>query len=124
VKVLYVEDNEDNVYLLKRRLGKEVTLLIAMNGEDGVQIAAAEQPDVVLMDLDLPDIDGFEATRRICTNAGTRTIPIIALSAGDNDQDRMRALAAGCADYDTKPIDLPRLRSKIEAAIARRQTPD
>lgn len=124
MKLLYVEDNEDNVYMLKRRLSREAQMLIAMTGLEGVRMAVSEQPDVILMDLELPDIDGFETVRRIRAIAETCAIPIIALSAGDNDEDRIRALAVGCADYDTKPIDLSRLRAKIAAAIARRKPPD
>ena len=118
MRILYVEDNEDNVYLLRRRLTREpVELLVAANGIDGVRRAIEEMPDVILMDLDLPDIDGCEATARIRSAEVTRTIPIIALSAGDTDEDRARSLAAGCNDYDTKPIDLARLRAKIEAVV-------
>lgn len=120
MKILYVEDNEDNIYLMQRRLGRQETLLIANCGEEGVRMAIAEHPDIVLMDLDLPDIDGFEAVRRMKAIETMQGIPIIALSAGDNEEDRMRAIGAGCADYDVKPIDLVRLRAKIDAALARR----
>ena len=118
MKILYVEDNEDNVYLLRRRLAREpVTLLVAANGIEGVRMAVEERPDVILMDIDLPDIDGWEATARIRSAAATRAIPIIALSAGATDADRARSLAAGCNDYDTKPIDLARLKAKIDAVV-------
>ncbi len=118
MKILYVEDNEDNVYLLRRRLAREpVTLVTAASGEEGVQLAVRECPDVILMDLDLPDIDGFEATRRLRQSKATRAVPVIALSAGASEEDRKRALEAGCDDYDTKPIDLARLRAKIDALV-------
>ena len=120
MKILYVEDNDDNVYLMRRRLGREpITLLVAASGEEGVRVAVEARPDLILMDLDLPDIHGWEATARLRSMPETRTIPIIALSAGATDEDRARSLAAGCDDYDTKPIDLPRLRAKIDALIAR-----
>lgn len=119
MKILYVEDNEDNVYLLQRRLARDpITLLVAMNGEEGIRVAVAERPDLILMDLDLPDIDGWQATRRLRGMPETRNIPIIALSAGATDDDRSKSIAAGCDDYDTKPFDLARLRQKIHALAA------
>lgn len=118
MKILYVEDNEDNVYLLKRRLGRDpITIVVAMTGAEGIRLAAIEKPDVILMDLDLPDIDGWEATRRLRASPETKSIPVIALSAGDMAADREGALAAGCNDYDTKPIDFARLRAKIDAVM-------
>ena len=120
MKILYVEDNADNVYLLQRRLARDpISLLVAASGMEGVRMAIAERPDLILMDLDLPDIDGWEATARIRSSAATRGIPIIALSAGASGEDRARSLAAGCDDYDTKPIDLGRLRAKIDALVGR-----
>lgn len=121
MKILYVEDNEDNVYVLKRRLAREpISLVIATTGEEGVQLAITEMPDLILMDLDLPGIDGLEATRRLRAHSETSKIPIIALSAADNTEVRHDALAAGCDDCDLKPIDLAALRAKIDAILASR----
>ena len=117
-KILYVEDNDDNVYMLTRRLrqhGYEV--VVAGDGERGVAMAAAEAPDLILMDLGLPVLDGWEATRRLKGAPGTKAIPVIALSAHAMDGDREKAVAAGCDDYDTKPVNLPRLLEKIRAAL-------
>ena len=121
-KILYVEDNEDNVYMLKMRLELEdgFDVLVAGTGADGVALAAAERPDLILMDLNLPVVDGWEATRRIKADAQTRDIPIIALTAHAMAGDREKALAAGCNDFDTKPIDLDRLLEKIRAVLDRR----
>jgi CheY-like chemotaxis protein len=116
VKILYVEDNQDNVYVLETRLkrqGHEV--VIAGDGASGVQLAALEQPDVILMDLSLPVLDGWEATRRIKAAELTRHIPVIALTANAMTGDREKALAAGCDEFDTKPIVLQRLLEKIHA---------
>jgi CheY-like chemotaxis protein len=116
MKILYVEDNDDNVYMLKNRLTRAgFTVVVATDGTQGVAMAASEQPDLILMDLTLPDIDGEEATRRIKASAATREIPIIALTANAMESDRQRALAAGCDDFDTKPVELPRLLAKIRA---------
>jgi len=118
VKILYVEDNEDNIYVVKNRLGRlGFTILVAMDGEQGVAMVASEKPDLVLMDLRLPVLDGWEATRRLKAAAETRNIPVIALSAHAMSGDREKALEAGCEDYDTKPIDFNRLRAKIEALL-------
>ena len=118
--VLYVEDNEDNIYMLKSRLGRKgFTVLIATDGAQGVAMAAAEQPDLIIMDLSLPVLDGWEATRRIKAAAATRHIPIIALSAHAMTGDRERAIAAGCDDFDTKPVEFDRLMKKIESACAK-----
>ncbi len=119
-KILYVEDNEDNVYMLKMRLELEdgFEVLVAGDGADGVAQALAERPDIILMDLNLPVIDGWEATRRIKADAQTRDIPIIALTAHAMAGDREKALAAGCNDFDIKPIDLDRLLGKIRAVLA------
>ena len=116
MKILYVEDNDDNVYVLENRLRRAgFDVIIARDGEEGVKMANAERPDLVLMDLSLPVLDGWEATRRIKGEAGTLRIPVIALSANAMAGDRERALAAGCDDFDTKPLDLPRLLRKIRA---------
>ena len=123
-KILYVEDNDDNVYMLRGRLtraGFEVA--VATDGEQGVAMAASEAPDLILMDLSLPVLDGWEATRRLKGAPATRPIPIIALSAHAMEGDRAKALAAGCDDYDTKPVDLPRLLGKIRALLAKEPPP-
>lgn len=114
-KILLVEDNEMNRDMLSRRLvrrGYEV--IIAVDGQQGVDLAGTVAPDVILMDMSLPVIDGWEATRRIKANDATKQIPVIALTAHAMAGDREQALAAGCDDYDTKPIDLARLLPKIE----------
>jgi CheY-like chemotaxis protein len=122
MKILYIEDNEDNVYLMQRRLARgDVTLVIAPDGEQGVAMAAREKPDLILMDLSLPGLDGWQATRQIRNTPETRGIPIIALSAHAMEGDREKALAAGCNDYDTKPVDFPRLRAKIDALAAKQK---
>ena len=117
-RILYVEDNEDNAYMLTRRLrrnGHEV--IVAGDGEQGVAMARAEAPALILMDLSLPVLDGWQATRRLKAMAETRDIPVIALSAHVMEGDKERALAAGCDDYDVKPINLPRLLGKIAALL-------
>ena len=116
MKILYVKDNEDNIYMLLSRLTRAgFTVVIATDGEQGVAVAASEKPDLVLMDLSLPVLDGWEATRRIKTAPETSRIPIIALSAHAMPGDAEKALAAGCDDFDTKPVELPRLLAKIRA---------
>jgi len=116
MKILYVEDNDDNVYMLKNRLTRAgFTVVIAKNGMQGIAMANSEQPDLILMDLTLPDIDGEEATRRIKADAATKHIPVLALTANAMSADRERAIAAGCDDFDTKPVDMPRLLEKIAA---------
>jgi two-component system, cell cycle response regulator DivK len=118
-RLLYVEDNDDNIYVVVQRLGRAgFTVLVARDGEQGVVMAGCEQPDLILMDLRLPVMDGWEATRRIKADPQTCRIPILALSAHAMAGDRAKALAAGCDDYDTKPIDYPRLRAKIDALLA------
>jgi CheY-like chemotaxis protein len=119
-KILYVEDNDDNIYMLRMRfeLLDGFELLVANDGADGVEKAAVELPDVILMDLDLPVIDGWEATRRIKSNAATRHIPVIALTAHAMSGSRERALAAGCDEFDTKPVQFDRLIQKINLALA------
>jgi CheY-like chemotaxis protein len=116
MRILYVEDNDDNIYMLKNRLTRAgFTVIIATDGAQGVAMAASEQPDLILMDLTLPNIDGEEATRRIKADPATRGIPVIALTANAMPEDREKALAAGCDDFDTKPVELPRLLGKIRA---------
>jgi two-component system, cell cycle response regulator DivK len=117
-KILYVEDNEDNIYMLAHRLARRgYQVLVARDGLEGIEMARREMPALIVMDLNLPVIDGWEATRRLRAVAETRLIPIIALSAHAMSGDRDRALAAGCDEYDTKPVDLARLLRKIEAVL-------
>ena len=116
MKILYVEDNDDNVYMLKNRLTRAgFTVVIATNGLQGVAMAASEHPDLIIMDLTLPDMDGWEATRRIKADPATKHIPVVALTANAMAGDREKAIAAGCDDFDTKPVELPRLLGKIRA---------
>jgi CheY-like chemotaxis protein len=119
-KILYIEDNDDNIYMLRMRfeLLEGFNVLVAEDGVSGVEKAAAELPDVILMDLDLPLIDGWEATRRIKGNAATRHIPVIALTAHAMPGSREKALAAGCDEFDTKPIEFDRLIQKINSVLA------
>jgi two-component system, cell cycle response regulator DivK len=118
--ILYVEDNEDNVYMLVRRLRRHgFEVIVAGDGAQGMEAARRERPDLVLMDLSLPVLDGWEATRRLKGAAETRAIPVVALSAHAMAGDRERALAAGCDDYDTKPVDLERLLTKIRAQLGK-----
>jgi len=117
-KILYVEDNEDNIYMLTNRLTRRgYELVIARDGQEGIDKALAERPALILMDLNLPVMDGWEATRRLKASDATRHIPVIALSAHAMSGDRDKALAAGCDDYDTKPVELPRLLQKIAALL-------
>tara|TARA_B100000575_G_C23107554_1_gene639400 strand:- start:733 stop:1101 length:369 start_codon:yes stop_codon:yes gene_type:complete len=119
-KILYVEDNEDNIYMLSRRLKrKNFDLVIARDGEAGVEAAKKENPDIILMDLSLPVLDGWGATRKLKTDASTKDIPIIALSAHAMEEHKSSAIEAGCNDYDTKPVDFARLMSKIEEQLAK-----
>ena len=116
MKILYVEDNDDNIYMLERRLKRAgFDVLIARDGAEGVAMAAAELPGVILMDMSLPVLDGWEATRRIKAAELTKHIPVIALTANAMTGDREKAMAAGCDDFDTKPVELPRLLGKIQA---------
>ena len=116
MKILYVEDNDDNVYMLKNRLSRAgYTVVVATDGARGIAMATSEQPDLILMDLTLPDIDGKEVTRRIKADPVTKRIPIIALTANAMSGDREKALAAGCDEFDTKPVEMPRLLAKIAA---------
>ncbi len=120
-KVLLVEDNEMNRDMLSRRLQKKgYDVIIAIDGEDGVTKARSEAPALILMDMSLPGIDGWEATRRIKADPAMQRIPVIALTAHALTSDRDSALAAGCDDFDTKPVELPRLLAKIEALLGRR----
>ena len=122
-KILLVEDNEMNRDMLSRRLvrkGYEVS--IAVDGRQGVEMAQTAQPDLILMDMSLPVLDGWEATRQLKNTDATRHIPVIALTAHAMSGDRERALEAGCDDYDVKPVELPRLLGKIQAALDKRGT--
>ncbi len=119
-RILLVEDNEMNRDMLSRRLvrrGYEV--VIAVDGEQGLAMARSESPALILMDMSLPGLDGWEATRRIKAAPETKRIPVIALTAHAMSGDREKAVAAGCDDFDTKPVDLDRLLQKIEALLAR-----
>ena len=124
MKILYVEDNDDNVYMLKNRLSRAgFAVIIATDGAQGVAMATAELPDLILMDLSLPGLDGAEATRQIKANPATASIPVIALTANAMAGDREKALAAGCDDFDTKPVDMPRLLEKIRALKPQESAP-
>jgi two-component system cell cycle response regulator DivK len=113
--ILYVEDNEDNVYMLSNRLQREdYTVVIARTGSEGVLVATDEQPDLIIMDLVLPEMDGFEAARQLRSSEHTRHIPIIALSASVLPEDQHRAIDAGCDDFEIKPVDFSRLLGKIQ----------
>lgn len=117
-KVLLVEDNELNRDMLSRRLlrrGYDVS--IAVDGQQGVDLAASERPDIILMDMSLPVLDGWDATRKLKSQPDTQAIPVIALTAHAMASDRERAIEAGCDDYDTKPVELPRLLEKIERLL-------
>jgi two-component system, cell cycle response regulator DivK len=117
-KLLYVEDNAMNRDMLSRRLQRRgFEVLIAVDGEQGVATAAAEHPDLILMDMSLPVVDGWEATRRLKAAPDTQGIPIIGLTAHAMSTDRDKCLEAGCDDYDTKPVELPRLLEKIQRLI-------
>ena len=117
-KILYVEDNEDNIYMLTRRLSRKgYEVIVATDGAKGVEMAQSEGPALILMDLNLPVMDGWEATRRLKAAPETQGIPIIAVSAFAMASDREKAMQAGCDDYDTKPVELPRLLGKIERLL-------
>src|SRR6516164_3267694 len=119
-KVLYVEDNDDDVYMLKMRLELlgDFEVLAAEDGEKGCKMAAAERPDIILMDLEMPVVDGWEATRRLRGNPQTRDIPIIALSAHALAGERDKAIATGCQEFDTKPIEFDRLVATVRRVLA------
>jgi len=117
-KILLVEDNEMNRDMLTRRLERKgFEVVIAVDGQAGVSMASSSSPDIILMDLSLPVIDGWEATRKIMADPVTQSIPVIALTAHAMAGDEQKALQAGCNDYDTKPIDLKRLLNKIEKLL-------
>lgn len=117
-KILLVEDNEMNRDMLSRRLERRgYQVVMAFDGAQGVAMAQSELPDLILMDMSLPVIDGWEATRRVKANEATKTIPVIALTAHAMSDDREKAVQAGCDEYDTKPVDLERLLSKIQALL-------
>jgi two-component system cell cycle response regulator DivK len=117
-KILLVEDNEMNRDMLSRRLQRKgYQVVLALDGQSGVEMAQTQGPDLVLMDMSLPVLDGWEATRRLKTDAATRHIPVVALTAHAMSSDREKALEAGCDDYDIKPVDLPRLLAKIEVLL-------
>ena len=122
-KVLYVEDNDDNVYMLKMRLELlgDFEVLAAEDGEKGCAMALSERPDIILMDLEMPRVDGWEATRRLKADPQTREIPIIALSAHALAGERERALASGCDEFDTKPIEFERLVATLRRVVAARK---
>jgi CheY-like chemotaxis protein len=123
-KILIVEDNEMNRDMLSRRLIRRgYEIVMAVDGEEGITAAKAEAPDLILMDMSLPVVDGWEATRRLKADAGTQRIPVIGLTAHAMAGDREKAIAAGCDDYDTKPIELPRLLEKVEALLGRSGSP-
>ena len=118
-KLLYVEDNEMNRDMLSRRLQRRgYEVLIAVDGEQGIAQATAERPDLILMDMSLPVVDGWEATRRLKAAPETASIPILGLTAHAMSTDRDKCLTAGCDDFDTKPIEIARLLEKIERLLA------
>ena len=121
-KLLYVEDNDDNVYMLKMRLELlgDFEVVTAENGERGCEMAVAERQDIILMDLEMPVMDGWEATRRLKSNPETRDIPVIAFSAHALAGEREKALAAGCDEFETKPIEFDRLVGTIRRILAAR----
>ena len=117
-KILLVEDNEMNRDMLSRRLVRNgFEVVIAVDGAAGVAMASSEKPDLILMDMSLPVLDGWEATRRVKADAATKAIPVIALTAHAMAEDKDKSLAAGCDDFDTKPVELPRLLEKIKALL-------
>jgi two-component system, cell cycle response regulator DivK len=120
-KILVVEDNEMNRDMLARRLQRRgYEVVIAVDGQEGVALAQSEAPDLILMDMSLPVLDGWEATRQLKAASETKSIPIVALTAHAMSDDREKALEAGCDDYDTKPIEMPRLLAKVEALLGKR----
>lgn len=121
VKILYIEDNEDNIYMVSRRLHRKgYEVLVARDGAEGLAQAKAQGPDLILMDLGLPVLDGWEVTRRLRETPETAAVPIVALSAHAMPEDRERALAAGCNDFIAKPTDFPRLLDRIKALLRAR----
>ncbi len=123
-RILYVEDNDDNIYMLQNRLRRQgFDVLVARDGASGVEIARSERPDLILMDLGLPVMDGWEASRRLKSDRATSHIPVIALSAHAMSNDRTQALEAGCDEYDVKPVEWTRLLNKIRALLPPEDTP-
>ncbi len=123
-KLLLVEDNEMNRDMLSRRLQRSgYEVIIAVDGEEGVRIAQSEAPDLILMDMSLPVLDGWEATRRLKAAPKTQSIPILGLTAHAMSGDREKAIEAGCDDYDTKPVEFSRLLEKIHALLGKEVTP-
>ena len=121
-KILLVEDNEMNRDMLSRRLQRKgYEVVLALDGQSGVEMTQTQAPDLVLMDMSLPVLDGWEATRRLKADPATRHIPVIALTAHAMSSDREKAIEAGCDDYDTKPVELTRLLAKIEALVRGRK---
>lgn len=117
--ILLVEDNEMNRDMLSRRLEKKgYAVIMAVDGREGIAFAEKHKPDLILMDMSLPEVDGWEATRHIKSNSETKSIPLIALTAHAMAGDKEKALEAGCDDYDTKPVDFARLLEKIQKALA------
>lgn len=117
-KILYVEDNDDNIYMITRRLSRHgFEVIVAKDGEEGMAMVRSEEPAVILMDLDLPVLDGWEATRRLKASDETRHIPIIAVSAYAMVSDRQQAFAAGCDDFFSKPVNLKDLLARIESLL-------
>jgi CheY-like chemotaxis protein len=118
-RVLLVEDNEMNRDMLSRRLTRRgFEVIFAVNGQQGVDLARSERPDIILMDMSLPVLDGWEATRRVKADTATHSVPVIGLTAHAMSGDRERAIEAGCDDYDTKPVELDRLIGKIERLLS------
>jgi two-component system cell cycle response regulator DivK len=118
-KILLVEDNEMNRDMLSRRLQRRgYQVVVALDGQNGLEMTQTEAPDLILMDMGLPVLDGWEATRRLKADAATRHVPVIALTAHAMSSDREKALEAGCDDYETKPVELPRLLAKIETLLS------
>ena len=123
IKVLYVDDNEDNMYMLKMRLEllDDFEVLSAEDGEKGCEAAISQRPDIILMDLEMPGTNGWEATRRLKNQPQTRDIPVIALSAHALSGEREKAIAAGCDEFDTKPVEFERLLSTLRRLVAGRK---
>ena len=124
MKILYIEDNEDNILILQRRLGRHgYEVISAMDGAEGIAMAAEHKPDLILMDLSLPVMDGWEAARHLKAAPETKDIPIVALTSHAMVGEREKALAAGCDDFDTKPVEFQRLLGKIRALLPGRNPP-
>ena len=118
-KILCVEDDDDSAFMLKRRLQRRgFEVQVAVNGVEGISMAQSEKPDLILMDIDLPELDGLQATSRLKSDPATQAIPIIVLTAHAMKGDRENAINAGCDDFDTKPMNLPRLLEKIDRLLS------